>query len=201
MKAEQALLKLIEGNRRFVEATNGGGEVVTDISCVDKEVQKPFAVILGCSDSRVPAELVFNCGVGDLFVVRVAGNTIAPSQIGSIEIGCQYFGAQLVVVLGHTGCGAIAATIDTLLDGKPRESRGIDAIVDTVSPAINELLNVKTYNDRDYLFEIATRANIKQSVDGLSNQSEILSDLMANSKLKIVGAEYSIETGVVEFLY
>ena len=200
MKAEQALLKLIEGNKRFVEATSGDGEVVTDISCVDQETQKPFAVILGCADSRVPPELVFNCGVGDLFVVRVAGNTVAPSQLGSIEIGCEYFGAELIVVLGHTGCGAVKVTIDSLLEDAPRDSNNIAAIVDSVSPAVQELVNEKVYDDRDHLIEIAIHANIKQSVHGLSQHSEILRNLVADSKLKIVGAEYSIKTGIVQFL-
>ncbi len=200
MKAELALDKLVEGNKRFVEATAGDGEIITSVSCPDKETQKPFAVILGCADSRVPAEIVFNCGVGDLFVVRVAGNTVAPSQIGSIEIGCQYFGAELIVVLGHTGCGAIKVTVDTLLDGTPRESSNIAAIVESVSPAVQGLVDNKMYDDRDHLCKIATHANIKQSVERLSQQSDILRDLIASSKLKIVGAEYSLETGVVQFL-
>ena len=200
MNAEQALKKLIDGNKRYVEATAGEGEIATNVGGANIETQKPFAVILGCADSRVPAEIIFNCGVGDLFVVRVAGNTIAPSQIGSIELGCQYFGAELVVVLGHTGCGAVEVTIESLLEGTPRESSNIEAIVDRVSPAVQELVNQNNYRDRDHLSEIAIHANVRQSVQGLTQQSEILSNLVAQSKLKIVGAEYSIETGIVHFL-
>lgn len=200
MKATQALEKLIEGNERFVTATSGGGEIISQVTLGDTTTQNPFAIILGCSDSRVPAELVFHVGLGDLFVIRVAGNIVAPSQIGSIEFACQQFGTELVVVLGHTHCGAIKATVDALLGDPDSMSSNLAAIVDRVTPAVHEIVNDNIHTDHDHLLHIASHANIRQSVKGLQLRSRIIRDLIKHDNLKIVGAEYSIETGVVSFL-
>lgn len=200
MNADQALEKLIQGNQFFVEATQQGASLSTELRVVDAlEGQTPFAVILGCSDSRVPAELVFHCGLGDLFVIRVAGNIVAPSQIGSVEFACQHFGTELVVVLGHSHCGAINATVQALTGDPDAVSPNIAAIVDRVTPAVMPLVDAKEYQSHDDLVHQAMRANIEQSVNGLQLRSRTLRNFVRNGKLKIVGAEYSIDTGKVDF--
>src|SRR5690606_1681146 len=161
--------------------------------------QQPFAVILGCSDSRVPAEIVFDQGLGDLFVIRVAGNIVAPSQIGSIEYAAEVTGARLVVVLGHSNCGAIQATIDELQRPQANRSRNLRSIVDRIRPSVETLFETGLSQDRAALVRFAVRANIRASVDHLRHGSEILERLTAEDGLLVVGAEYSLETGLVEF--
>lgn len=201
VSAEQALKRLIEGNGRFVEALNGAGEMN---SSIQKEVlnkdQTPFAIILGCSDSRVPAEIVFDQGLGDLFVIRVAGNIVAPSQIGSIEFAAEQFGTALVVVLGHTNCGAVKATLNELQRPSQERSENLHAIVRRIRPAVERVLEAEhDHHDHHGLTCKATRANVRASVENLSVGSGILDRLVAEGKLKIVGAEFSLETGEVEF--
>jgi len=200
MNSDLALQKLMEGNKRYVAATENGSELTMTAKRQDVcKGQKPFAVILGCSDSRVPAELVFHQGLGDLFVIRVAGNIVAPSQIGSVEFACQQFGTQLVVVLGHTHCGAISATVDALLGDPDTLSPNLASIVDRVTPAVHPVVMREQNTNRDDLVQCAMRANIEQSVQGLQMRSRILRGMVEKEQLKIVGAEYSIETGVVDF--
>ena len=201
MNADKALKQLKEGNLRYIEAEINGKKI--DRTVVQHEVlltQKPSAIILGCSDSRVPAEAVFDQGVGDLFIVRIAGNIVAPSQIGSIEFACQQFGTQLIVVLGHTGCGAISATIGSLLGDPGEISPNLAAIVDRISPAVQPIISKVDGDDREDILNKAIRANINYSAQQLESGSEILRDLVKQKKLTIVGAEYSIESGRVEFL-
>ncbi len=200
MNADLALKKLIDGNKRYVEATEDGAELtITTRRQSVADGQKPFAVILGCSDSRVPAELVFHLGLGDLFVIRVAGNIVAPSQIGSVEFACQHFGTQLVVVLGHSHCGAINATVDSLISGSADLSPNVASIVDRVTPAVHPIVKRQQYSDKNELIHQAMRANIEQSVTGLQMRSRILRSLAERGEIKIIGAEYSIETGIVDF--
>jgi carbonic anhydrase len=161
--------------------------------------QNPFAIVLGCSDSRVPAEIVFDQGLGDLFVIRVAGNVVAPSQIGSVEFAAEWFGTRLVVVLGHSRCGAVAATLEELLHRSRHESRNLRAIVDRVRPSVEPLLSTTLRNDPDALMQQAVRANIRASANQLRHGSAVLERLIAERRLLVVGAEYSLETGVVEF--
>jgi len=161
--------------------------------------QEPFAAILGCSDSRVPVEIVFDQGLGDLFVIRVAGNIVAPSQIGSVEFAAEQFGTRLVVVLGHSHCGAIEATLEQLQRPKENQSRNLHSIVDLVRPSVEDLLVTDLRDDLDALVRQAVRANIKASVNHLRHGSEIIEDLVQRDGLLVVGAEYSLETGVVEF--
>jgi carbonic anhydrase len=161
--------------------------------------QQPFAIILGCSDARVPAELVFDQGLGDLFVIRVAGNIVAPSQVGSVEFAAARFGIGLVVVLGHSQCGAILATVEELVSPTPNQSRNLQSIVDRVKPSVEALLNTELRNDPDELVRQAVRANIRASVDHLRHGSHLLEQLILDGKLLVVGAEYSLESGVVEF--
>ncbi len=199
--APEALARLRDGNRRFVSDTRSHGTLTSQARRDElTSGQEPFAIILGCSDSRVPAELVFDQGLGDLFVIRVAGNIVAPSQIGSVEFAADLFSTRLVVVLGHTQCGAIQATLDALQRPNASQSRNIRSIVDRVRPAVEGLLATDLRHDPVALKREAGRANIRASVDQLRHGSEILEQLIAEQGLLIVGAEYSLETGVVDFL-
>jgi len=195
-----ALNALREGNRRFV-----AGEI--DAESIARRAhqagmsggQNPFAIILACSDSRVPVELVFDQGFGDLFVIRVAGNIVAPSQVGSIEFAASQFGTQLVVVLGHSNCGAVVAALKELSMEQTLRSPNLRAIVDRVRPAIEPVIAANADSDEDELTAAAVRANILASVERLSHGSLILEQLINSGDLVVVGAEYSIETGNVEF--
>jgi carbonic anhydrase len=198
--AQEALERLKEGNRRFV-----AGESVHEADAHEArraqlvDGQQPFAAILGCSDSRVPAELVFDQGLGDLFVIRVAGNIVAPSLVGSVEFAAEQFGTQLVVVMGHTRCGAVAATIDDMLHPSDAHSRNLRAIVERVRPSVEPLMETDLRNDHDALLHAAVRANVRVSTDHLRHGSDILEQRIQNGELLVVGAEYSLETGVVDF--
>lgn len=200
LSAPQALKRLQEGNRRFVSDVRGGGAGISPTRRSELVAdQAPFAIVLGCSDSRVPAEIVFDQGLGDLFVIRVAGNVVAPSQIGSVEFAAERFATRLVVVLGHSMCGAVLATLEEL--ERPSESRSpnLRSIVDFIRPSVEELLETESRPSSDELLERAVRANIRASADHLRHGSEILERLIENDGLLIVGAEYSLETGVVDF--
>lgn len=198
--AREALARLKEGNRRFASHERGSDPFLSHTPLAELAArQNPFAIILGCSDSRVPAELVFDQGLGDLFVIRVAGNIVAPSQVGSVEFAAARFGTRLVVVLGHSQCGAILATLEELQQPTGNQSRNIQAIVDRVRPSVEGLLATDLAMDPDELVERAVRNNIQTSVDHLRHGSPVLEQLINEGKLVVVGAEYSLETGVVEF--
>jgi carbonic anhydrase len=196
LPAREALERLREGNRRFVADLRS----IAPSSLRRRALtagQEPFAIVLGCSDSRVPAEIVFDQGLGDLFVIRVAGNIVAPSQVGSVEFAAERFGTRLVVVLGHSNCGAILATLEEL--GRPpgSQSRNLRSIVDRIRPAVEPLL--RTTRDDDELVREAVRANIRVAAGHLRHGSAVLEQLIQNDGLVVAGAEYSLETGVVEF--
>jgi carbonic anhydrase len=198
--ARDALELLREGNRRFVAEVrnrNGIASGARRRELVDG--QEPFAIILGCSDSRVPAEIVFDQGLGDLFVIRVAGNIVAPSQIGSVEFAAAQFDTRLVVVLGHTQCGAIEATVEELQRPTEDQSPNLRSIVDRVRPAVWPLLETELRHDPAAMLHHAVRANIRMSANQLRHGSAILESLIDKEGLLIVGAEYSLETGEVEF--
>ena len=199
VSASDALRRLREGNRRFASGASRGNGVGRSREDLASGGQRPFAIILGCSDSRVPAELVFDQGLGDLFVIRVAGNVVASSQMGSVEFAASKFDTRLVVVLGHSECGAILATLDELQAPSEQRSRGLRSIVDRVRPAVEGLLRTDLKNDRDALVRHAVRANVGVSVSHLRHGSELLEHLIEHEGLMVVGAEYSLETGVVEF--
>ena len=163
--------------------------------------QQPFAIILGCSDSRVPAELVFSQGFGDLFVIRVAGNIVAPSQVGSVEFAAERFGTRLAVVLGRTQCGAVAATLEQLREPQANQSPNLRAIVERIRPAIEPLLEQSPPKDPEALYQQAVRANVQASVNQLRHGSALLERRIAGDGLLIVGAEYHVEEGTVEFLH
>ncbi len=198
--AADALERLREGNLRFasdVTAHAGTGFRTRRLETAPN--QEPFAVILGCADSRVPAEIVFDQGLGDLFVIRVAGNIVAPSQIGSVEFAAARAGARLVVVLGHSRCGAILATLEEMGRPSTDQSRGLRSIVERIQPAIEPVLLSQITPTDDALIRRAVRANVKASVQQLYRGSGILERLVQTDGLMIVGAEYCLETGVVEF--
>jgi len=201
MTAREALTRLKEGNRRFVDngsshEANRTGERRAEIA---KE-QQPFAIILGCSDSRVPGEIVFDQGLGDLFVIRVAGNIVAPSLVGSVEFAAERFGTRLVVVLGHSSCGAVLATIEELRRPSETQSKNLRSIVSRIRPSVEELIAADPGTSDETLLDRAVRANVRASVDQLRRGSEILEQLVRTDGLVIVGAEYSLESGVVDFL-
>jgi carbonic anhydrase len=196
--AREALALLRGGNQRFV-ADLRNPESLHARRLELTTGQAPFAAILGCSDSRVPVEIVFDQGLGDLFVIRVAGNIVAPSQIGSIEFAAEQFGTRLVVVLGHSKCGAIEATLEQLKRPKENQSRNLHSIVDLVRPSVEGLLATELKNDLPALMHEAVRANIRASVRNLRHGSDIIEHLCQNDGLLVVGAEYSLETGEVDF--
>jgi carbonic anhydrase len=199
--ARAALARLQEGNQRFASNARGADAAITEARRASLTAgQEPFAIVLGCSDSRVPAEIVFDQGLGDLFVIRVAGNIVAPSQIGSVEFAAARFGTRLVVVLGHTQCGAIVATLDELRRPTASQSPNLRSIVNRIRPAVEELLATPVSRDEDALVRAAVRANIQASVDELQHGSPILEQLVREEGLLIVGAEYCLESGVVQFL-
>lgn len=202
INAHEALARLREGNRRFVAGT--GSNHARHSQALRNELvdgQAPFAIILGCSDSRVPAELVFDQGLGALFVIRIAGNVVAPSQVASVEFAAEHFGTPLVVVLGHSRCGAVTATLEHLTSNNAPTSRSahLHSIVERVSPAVEPLLATELRHDHDALLCQAIRSNVRISADHLRHGSEMLEERIARGSLVIVGAEYSLETGVVDF--
>ena len=199
ISARDALKLLQDGNRRFVADRKRDARVGATRRNELTERQEPFAIVLGCSDSRVPAEIVFDQGLGDLFVIRVAGNIVAPSQIGSVEFAAEQFNTRLVVVLGHSGCGAVQATIEQLKRPFEKQSRNLRAIVDRVRPSVEPLLATELRQDSPALVREAVRANVRASASNLRHGSEILEQLIERDGLLVVGAEYSLETGVVEF--
>jgi carbonic anhydrase len=191
---EAALQRLKVGNQRFIEGTGTqrGGFDAQKMAAA----QRPFAIVLGCSDSRTPVEILFDQGFGDLFVVRVAGNIVAPSLVGSIEFAASAFGTRLVVVMGHTGCGGITATLNAIATGQGPESKNLRAITDRITPHIEAIARrgsgPETHRE-------AVRANVRASVDHLRHGSQILEELVMKGRVKVVGSEYELETGRVTF--
>jgi carbonic anhydrase len=199
--AREALARLQEGNLRFASNVRGMEAFLSHTRRAELAAgQAPFAIILGCSDSRVPAEIVFDQGLGDLFVIRVAGNIVAPSQVGSVEFAAARYDTRLVVVLGHSQCGAIVATVEELTRPTVNQSRNLRAIVDRVRPSVEPLLATNLRDDVDALVNAGVRANIRASVNHLRHGSQVLEQLIQDQGVRIVGAEYSLETGVVSFL-
>lgn len=199
---QEALERLKQGNQRFI----GGNHVVDGLLSPARRVdlaqngQRPFATILSCSDSRVPSELIFDADLGDLFIVRVAGNVIAPSLIGSIEFATQNFGTPLCLVMGHTGCGAIGATLNCIETDTRPESDNIRDIVVDIFPAVRETLDNSPELDRQQTLRLATRRNVQLSMERLMARSKLLSEATEAGLFTVAGAVYDIHTGKVEFL-
>lgn len=192
---EQSLRRLIEGNQRF-RAGTGTTLGRPWNAAMDKQTQRPFAIVLGCSDSRTPVEILFDQGFGELFVVRIAGNIVAPSVVGSIEFAAEQFESRLVVVMGHTRCGAITATVKAIETGLGPESKNIQSITNRIAPHIEGIVRP---GDLEGSIREAERANVRASVDHLRHGSRILEDLVLSGRLTVVGAEYELETGMVHF--
>jgi carbonic anhydrase len=198
--AREALQRLREGNRRFVDDTRSSESLISPGRRAELTAgQEPFAAILGCSDSRVPVEIIFDQGLGDLFVIRVAGNIVAPSQIGSVEFVAERFKTRLVVVLGHSRCGVIQATLEQLTGPTERRSRNVHSIVNRVRPAVEGLLETGLRHDYDALVHHAVRANVRASANQLRHGSQVIEQMIQTEGMLVVGAEYSLETGLVEF--
>ncbi len=200
LTAVEALERLKAGNKRFVSGVPNIDTLMSQSRRRDLITgQAPFAVILGCSDSRVPVEMVFDRGLGDLFVIRVAGNIVSPSQVGSVEFAAERFGTRLVIVLGHTRCGAVGATLDALRKKRGTLSPNLRFIVDHIRPSIEGLLNTDLIDSPAALYEEAVKANVRVAANHLRHGSEILEGLIARDNLLVVGAEYSLESGRVDF--
>lgn len=199
--AREALDLLREGNRRFASGTRRH-DVLLDPAWraeLANKTQKPLAIVLGCSDSRVPVEMVFDQGLGDLFVIRVAGNIVASSQLGSVEFAAEQLGTRLVVVMGHSQCGAVAATLQDMRRPPESQSPYLRALVEHIRPAVEQVLQTEPTHDIDALMRLAVRANVAASVFDLRRGSEVLQKLMRDDGLIVIGSEYSLDTGVVEF--
>jgi carbonic anhydrase len=200
LPAREALLRLREGNQRYASNVRSLDSLLSHTRRADLTAgQQPFAIVLGCSDSRVPAEVVFDQGLGDLFVIRVAGNIVAPSQVGSVEFAAARCGTRLVVVMGHSQCGVILATIETIENPGATESQNIRSIVGRVQPIVEGVIRSEVATDRQDLIHRAVRANVSASVNHLRHGSEVLERLIETDGLMVVGAEYSLETGEVQF--
>ncbi len=200
---QEALELLKEGNLRYIDSLTNPDPLTRKRPALVSD-QNPLAIILGCSDARVPVEIVFDQGLGELFVIRVAGNVVAPSQIGSIEFAAEKFDTQLVVVLGHSHCGAVTACVEAMIDPDKYYSPNLQSIVDRIRPSVYNLHELATANgqdvDADELIRRSTRANVRMSVSQLKHGSRALEDLTSSGQLLIVGAEYDLETGKVSFL-
>ena len=200
MTALEALDKLRQGNARFINNVRGPEPVLSQVRRADfVRGQNPFAVVLGCSDSRVPAEIIFDQGLGDLFVIRVAGNIVAPSQVGSVEFAVERFDTPLVVVIGHTLCGGVGATLDVLQNRGRPGSQGLMSIVDRIRPAVEPLLQTELAQKPDALMQHAIRANVRASANQLRHGSQIIERLVSEGRLAVAGGVYDLATGEVEF--
>ncbi len=200
ISAREALERLQAGNRRFVSGIRSRDTLASQTRRIELAAgQAPFAIILGCSDSRVPAEIVFDQGLGDLFVIRVAGNIVASSQIGSVEFAAERFGTPLVVVLGHSRCGAVLATLEELAQPREKQSPNLRSIVDRIRPSVEALLASELSADSEDLVREAVRANVRASAHHLRHGSDVLERLIQRARLLVVGAEYCLETGTVDF--
>ncbi len=202
LTADDAVYRLKQGNLRFVNSHHNPNTHLLASNALT-QIHEPFAIILGCSDARVPAEIVFDQGLGDLFVIRVAGNVVAPSQIGSIEFAAEKFGTKLVVVLGHSNCGAVTACVDTILNPEQSFSPNLKSIVDRIRPSIHNIYELYTNNqtaiEKQQLIDKGIKANVLTSVSQLKHSSKILEDAVNQGSLRIVGATYDLETGRVHF--
>ena len=200
---QEALELLKQGNIRYVDSLTNTDPCMQRRPELVKD-QDPLAIILGCSDARVPVEIVFDQGLGDLFVIRVAGNVVAPSQIGSVEFAAEKFNTKLVVVLGHSHCGAVTACVEALINPEQNYSPNLQSIVDRIRPSVYNLHELAPANGQDVdaeeLVDRSISANVRMSVSQLKHGSRALEDLTNSGQLLIVGAEYNLETGKVRFL-
>jgi carbonic anhydrase len=198
LSAREAMARLVMGNQRYMQNVRSVDSMLSH-SRRDVQSQSPFAIVLGCSDSRAPAEVVFDQGLGDLFVIRVAGNIVAPSQVGSVEFAAERFGTRLVVVMGHSSCGAIEAALEAVMRKAGPASRNLMSIVDRVRSSIESLVATELANDPARLRREAVRANVRASAAHLRHSSEIIERLVLKEGLVVVGTELDLTTGEVAF--
>jgi carbonic anhydrase len=198
LSAREALARLVDGNKRYMQNVRSVDSMLSH-SRRDLQVQRPFAIVLGCSDSRAPAEVVFDLGLGDLFVIRVGGNIVAPSQVGSVEFAVERFGTRLVVVMGHSNCGVIDAAIEAVQRNEGPASRNLMSIVDRVRPSVESLVETELASDPARLRREAMRANVRASASHLRHSSEVIEGLVDRDGLVVVGAALDLVTGEVEF--
>jgi carbonic anhydrase len=201
MHHAEALEKLKQGNKRYASGLRSVEAMATAGRRMElaKVGQTPFAIVLSCADSRVPSEMVFDCGLGELFVVRVAGNIVAPSLIGSIEFAAENFGTQLCVVMGHSQCGAVAATVGAAQTGTRPESDNVQNIVLEILPSVKAAMRETSGSSKDQLVRTATELNVRRSVANLVERSAVIGRLVADGKLRVVGANYDLHSGEVVF--
>ena len=196
LSAEKSLERLKEGNRRFVSGEITG---LATFGPKDREQlvigQQPFAIILGCSDSRVPIELLFDQGFGDLFVIRIAGNIVARSQLGSVEYAIQELGVKLVVVMGHAHCGAVSAAITASSDGVVPNAEHLNYVVEKIKPSL-----LVDGDNQEITLDNSIRSNTRRSVQCLKSESAIIKKHAEKNDICILPAHFSINTGEVEFL-
>lgn len=202
MHHKEALERLRQGNQRFAAGLRSVDSLAITADRrqqLAEDGQKPFAIVLACADSRVPAEIVFDCGLGQLFVVRVAGNIVAPSLIGSIEFAAENFGTQLCVVMGHSQCGAVSAAINSVLSGKRPPSDNIQKIVLEIAPSVRASLSTGLSGKSDELLVQTTKRNVEHSVAKLLEESNVITRLTEEGRLRLVGATYDLHSGLVDF--
>ena len=193
----EALELLKAGNARFVS----NARQVDPHAFDHAKDEKPIAIVIGCCDHRVPPDILFDAGLGNLFTIRVAGNIVTPTQIGSIEFGAMTFGPRLLIVMGHQRCGAIQATLQDQIDNQPPGSEHLKTIVDQIGPTCKACCEqLGKDSDFEELTYAVTISNIRQSIERLKNESAILTDLADNDGLVILGAYYNMDSGKVEFL-
>lgn len=196
--AAAALQRLREGNLRFVQNVRSVDTLLSQTArAALVGAQAPFAIVVGCSDSRGPAELVFDQGLGDLFVARVAGNVVCPSVLGSVEFAVAAYDTPLVVVMGHSRCGAIRAAFDAFHGGGPPPPAHVAVVLDRVRPAVDAAACEGA--SRAAVLAEATRINVRNALEALRRGGDFLEERIASGRLAVVGAEYALETGRVDF--
>ncbi len=183
---------LVEGNKRFAQNLKAQRNLQDQVF-ETSQGQYPFAVILSCIDSRAPAELVFDQGIGDIFSVRVAGNIINEDILGSMEYACKVAGSKIVVVMGHTKCGAVTAACNHV------ELGNITALLDKIQPVV-DVVNVEPSEMHEEVIEEVAQLNVELSINRIRQESEILAEMEESGEIEIVGAMYDVSTGLVEFI-
>jgi carbonic anhydrase len=195
MTPQEALDILIDGNHRFANNLTANKDL-HNLVMMTKDKQHPFVSMLSCSDSRAPVEMVFDQALGDVFSVRLAGNIASDKAIGSLEFGCKYLGSKLIVVLGHTGCGAVKAACDNFKDGH------IGEITNLIKPAVRlekSVLQSRDSSNAEFVAKVC-ELSVQVQMDEIIHSSEILQDMLANRQIAIVGGIYDLASGEVHFM-
>ncbi len=195
LSPRQALVRLVEGNARFVEGAAEHPDQTTDRRRVLTGAQHPFATVFSCADSRVPPELLFDQGLGDLFVVRSAGQVLDHAILGTLEFGVGELGTPLVLVVGHTACGAVRATVDAVRTHAPASGTDVDTLVEALVPAVEEA----EHDGGDDVVGTAVRVHVERVV-GTLRDAPVISTALAEGTVAVVGAVYDLDTGRVDVL-